>query len=382
MRAGVGVPRGRVHRDQAITEAARKMAVAAQFDPNEQDADLASSRDSQRAKALSLMASESQAIADADGCALGAALAVAAMHKASPLHRYPTSGAYHRAVRDQDRRMCRGVRQVLRENMASLTDVMTPRRTGERYVLEVIPGWNQGRGAFGGLVIGALIRAIEDSVADPSRLVRTVTAEIPGPIEVGTADIAIEVLRRGNNVSAVRAAMSQHGEVRAHAVAVLAATRSGDAPPPQWNDLVAPTLPHWTELPPRSGVAGAQHGFAANFEWRLVEGVPASGGPAVALGWIRALDPGPRRGAAYVAAMIDAWWPAGLNRLSAFRPMATLAFSLDIAGSVDALAADAPLVYRATSPVSRDGYSLETRELWSPDGQLIAVNHQTFVVIR
>lgn len=266
--------------------------------------------------------------------------------------------------------------------MASLSDVMTPRRTGDRYVLEVIPGWNQGRGAFGGLVVGALIRAIEDSVADPSRLVRTVTAEIPGPIEVGTAEIAIEVLRRGNNVTAVRAAMSQHGEVRAHAVAVLAATRGGDAPPPEWNDIVAPALPHWSELPPRGGVAGAQGGFASHFEWRLVEGMPASRGAAVALGWIRAIHPGERRGPAYIAAMIDAWWPASLNRLPAIRPMATLAFSLDIAGSTDELAPDAPLIYRATSPVSRDGYCLETRELWSPDGQLIAVNHQTFVVIR
>jgi hypothetical protein len=42
-----------------------------------------------------------------------------------------------------------------------LSDVSTPRRTGDRYQLDVAASWRQGRGAFGGLVIGSLIRAIE-----------------------------------------------------------------------------------------------------------------------------------------------------------------------------------------------------------------------------
>ena len=40
-----------------------------------------------------------------------------------------------------------------------------------------------------------------------------------------------------------------------------------------------------------------------------------------------------------------------------------------------------PLLYRATSPVLADGYCLETRELWGEDGRLVAINHQTIVVI-
>src|SRR5438874_9387303 len=123
---------------------------------------------------------------------------------------------------------------MLRRNMASLSEVCTPRRAGDRYQLEVGPGWRMGRGAFGGLVVGALIRAIEQDVGDPSRKVRSVTAELPGPVEHGTVDIAVDTLRRGNNVSTVRASLAQHGEIRSHAVAVLAAARgAGDAP--TWN---------------------------------------------------------------------------------------------------------------------------------------------------
>lgn len=270
--------------------------------------------------------------------------------------------------------------------MASLCDVIAPRPAGDRYQLDTPAGWRHERGAFGGLVVGALVHAIEHHTADPTRRIRSVTAELPGPVEPGAAEIAVEPLRRGNNVSTVRAQLSQHGEIRSHAVAVLAAARAGAvaAGAATWNDLPRPDAPPWTEIAPLGlgDRPGPRPEFAQHFEFRLVDGVPASGGAARTLGWIRARDPGPRRDAAYVAAMIDAWWPAAFVRFTTRRPMATIAFTLDIAGGADGLDPDAPLLYRATAPVCTDGYSFETRELWSEDGRLVAINHQTFVVIR
>jgi len=107
-----------------------------------------------------------------------------------------------------------------------------------------------------------------------------------------------------------------------------------------------------------------------------------SDGTPRALGWVRPRDPGPRRDAAFIAAAIDAWWPVSFVRFGAARPMATIAFTLDIAGGLDGLDPEAPLLYRATAPVCSDGYMLETRELWGGDGRLVALNHQTFVIIR
>jgi acyl-CoA thioesterase len=270
--------------------------------------------------------------------------------------------------------------------MATLSDVLTPRAVGDRYQLDVVPGWRQGRGAFGGLVVGAMLRAIEQRTADPARQVRSVTAELPGPVENGTVDITVETLRQGKNVSTVRAALWQHGEVRSHVVAILGASRAGTQAV-AWNDLTPPALPAWREIAPASiGIGpGPWPEFAQSFEYRVVEGLPMSGGAARALGWVRSRDPGTPRDAAYVAAMIDAWWPGGLVRLTAMRPIATIAFTLDIVagiGGVAGLDPAAPLIYRATAPVCADGYFLETRELWSEDGQLIAINHQTFVIIQ
>jgi len=271
--------------------------------------------------------------------------------------------------------------------MVSLSDVCTPRPAGDHYQLDVVDGWRMGRGAFGGLVVAALVSAIEQRVADRARRVRSVTVELPGPVEVGTVDIAVEPLRRGNHVSTVRAALSQHGEIRSHAVAVLAAARTARdaAAPIAWNDLTPPVAPVWTELAPLAmdrprDRPGPWPEFAQHFEYRPVEGLPGSGGPPCAIGWVRARDPGPGRGAGLIAALIDAWWPVAFARIGP-RPMATIAFTLDIAGGLDGLDPDAPLLYRATAPVCTDGYMLETRELWGTDGQLVALNYQTFVII-
>jgi len=261
--------------------------------------------------------------------------------------------------------------------MASLSDVCTPRPVGDHYQLEVVPGWQQGRGAFGGLVIGALIRAIEHRTADPARKLRSLTAELPGAVEPGTVDITVETLRQGKNLSAVRAALTQGGEVRSHAVAILAASRAS-AQGIAWNDLTPPVLSPWTDIAPRS--SGTQ--FAQQFEYRVVDGLPGTGGAARALGWIRACNPGPERDAAYIAAMADAWWPAALARFPTLRPIATIAYTLDIVGGLDGVEPSAPLIYRAVVPVCTDGYFVETRELWRDDGELVAINQQTFAIIQ
>jgi acyl-CoA thioesterase len=267
--------------------------------------------------------------------------------------------------------------------MASLSEVSTPHPVGDGYQLDVAAGWRQGRGAFGGLVIGALLRAIEQHTADPARKVRSVTAELPGAVEPGTADIAVEVLRQGKNVSTVRAALSQHGEIRSHVVAILATSRgSGEAV--AWNELPRPEATAWNLIEPMrlEDRLDLRPEFADQFEYRVIEGLVMSGGAGRALGWVRSCNPGAPRDAAYIAAMIDAWWPIAFIRLTKMRPMATIAFTLNIVASLDGLDPAAPLLYRATAPVCADGYCLETRELWGEDGRLIATNQQTFAIIQ
>ena len=247
--------------------------------------------------------------------------------------------------------------------------------------IEIPPGWRQGRGAYGGLVVLTMIRAIEQRVADEARAVRSVTAELPAPVDAGPAELAVDVIRAGSAVTTARCALIQAGELKAHAVAIAARPRS-DAP--VWNELAPPAAPPWQSIAPAPN-AGMFPEFAQHFEYRLVSGLPMTGGRPEAIGWIRPRQPiARRRDASYVAALIDAWYPAALVRLREPRPMATIAYTLDIVGSLDGLARDdnAPLLYRGVVPVAADGYFVETRELWGDDGRLIALNHQTFAVIK
>jgi acyl-CoA thioesterase len=185
-------------------------------------------------------------------------------------------------------------------------------------------------------------------------------------------------LRQGKSVSTLRAELSQRGEVQSHAVAILGATRPGGGAL-AWNDLSPPVTPRWQDVSPIPNVAVE---FARQFEYRIVEGIPGAGTTTRAIGWVRARDPGRDRGAPYIAALIDAWWPTLYNRFTELRPMATIAFTLDIVGDLAGLDPDAPLLYRATAPVCAEGYFVENRELWGEDGRLVALNHQTFVVIQ
>jgi acyl-CoA thioesterase len=278
---------------------------------------------------------------------------------------------------------------------ASLSDASTPRPDGDTFRLDVPPGWRQGRGAFGGLSIAAAVRAIEARVADPRRKVRSVTAELTAPVEAGPAELAVEVLRGGSSVTVARAALRQAGETRAHAVAVLAAARPA-ARGIAWRELEPPRAPPWREVPPAPVAEPtapeptapeptapdlSAHEFARHFEYRIVEGLPTAGGAARCVGWIRPRAPGPLRDAGHVAALADAWYPAFLVRAGAMRPIATIAYTLDLLADLDGLDPEAPLLYRGTVPVCGDGYFLETRELWGEDGRLVAINQQTFAII-
>jgi len=260
--------------------------------------------------------------------------------------------------------------------MASLEEVTTP--VGS--TLTIPDGWQQGRGAYGGLTIGALVRAIEMHVADPARKVRSVTAEIPAPTVGGTAEARVNVLRSGANLTVARASLHQGDTVTSHAVAILGTDRAGEAP---FSLLTPPTAPPWSEIAPIPMTGSTWPAFSHHFEYRLVSGMPfANENTSTVVGYVRAREPGTLRDAGYVAAMIDVWWPGLFGRMRKPRPMATIAYTLELLDTLDGTDPAAPLLYRGVVPYVGDGYFVETRELWTLDGRLVARNHQTFAIIK
>lgn len=262
------------------------------------------------------------------------------------------------------------------DDLATLT---TPRLVApDRFEATIPEGWLQGRGVFGGIVFGTLIRALEASEPERDRSMRSLTAEICGPVAPGPAEIAVEVLRRGSGVSTIAARLTQGGAVLAHAVGVLGRAR-GDRP--RRSFLAPPELPPWRDL--AVFVHKVMPQFGQHVEFRSTGPLPYTGGSdPVAAGWIRAKNPGSARDRAYVAALVDAWWPAIFALETSPRPIGTIAFSIQFVESAEGLPPDAPLFHRARMLAEHEGYTVEYRELWGEDGRLLALNEQTIAVIR
>ncbi len=264
------------------------------------------------------------------------------------------------------------------------TSLSTPVQIdANRYSAHVPDGWQQGRGAFGGLVLAQLTRAIEHCAAAPDRVLRTLTATLCGPVVPGRVDLTVEALRVGSGTAMLAARAVQGGEVQAHAVAVLGKHRSGSAAAASWVELVAPEMPTWRGVDPLPPMGALGPVFTQHFEYRPTGPLPYSHPEqARAAGWVRMHEPGLARDAAWVIGSIDAWWPAAISRFDGPRPIATVAFMIEIVAPAAGLDPDAPLFHEAHAATVRDGYVTERRLLRGEDGRLLAINEQTFVIIR
>lgn len=240
---------------------------------------------------------------------------------------------------------------------------------------QVPDGWQQGRGAFGGLVLATLLRAIERAEPDRNRSVRSLTGDLCGPVLPGPAALIVEVLRRGNNLSNIDARLVQAGEVQARASAVLSAPRAAASlrRPPQ-----PPAVPAWPDLPALAIGPPIGPVFAPHFEYRSATTFETADGSET-LGRLRLRRPPATIDAPAVIAMLDAWWPAIFSGQS--RPMATVSFTAELLCAPDQLPPDAPLAYRGKVVALYEGFCVEFRELWH-EQTLVAMNQQTFAVLR
>ena len=99
-------------------------------------------------------------------------------------------------------------------------------------------------------------------------------------------------------------------------------------------------------------------------------------------GWLRLRDAPPALGPIELVALADAWWPCALTMESTPRPIATLAFTCELVADPARLRPHAAVFHRAEAVSSQDGYSVELRELWSEDGELLTLNQQTIAIIK
>lgn len=262
-------------------------------------------------------------------------------------------------------------------------------------VWQVPPGWRQGRGAWGGLVAGQVLTAASAGLPDPRLAPRSVWIAMLGPVLAGEVRCDVRDLRRGRATLAREVTLTggPDDELLTRAVVVFGVPRAGTevadvaagapspAPVPDAPRVALPTPP--------------APEFAAQLHFAPVAGFPFSGArELLATGWISLGDDSTDTlTPAIIAALADAWWTVSITGVDGaalgpegIPPVATLDYSLSFPSPAPAIRGpelwNRGLWHIGRGIAGQEGYLTESRELWTPDGRLLALNTQVIAVGR
>ncbi|MBI1351988.1 MAG: hypothetical protein GC156_12820 [Actinomycetales bacterium] len=249
------------------------------------------------------------------------------------------------------------------------------------FVWDVPDGWQQGRGAWGGLAVGAIVGAVVRAEPDPSRSVRSVSMQISAPVLVGRHQVVASAIRVGRGMSTWEVSVTDADGARVSGGTVITGSaRSGSAERAEsgWSPLRMP------EVPPADHVPALPTGppfptFTQHCEYRVSSGLPLQGGEGETLGWISYRD-APTWADVPLLALVDAWYTVTLVPLADLVPVGTVTFTANLLVDPRTIEPGAPLLHHGLITASRDGYVSELRRLWTPDGRLAVENLQTVVV--
>jgi hypothetical protein len=249
---------------------------------------------------------------------------------------------------------------------------------------DVPEGWEQGLGSWGGLVSGGVVQAVRLTEPDASRRVRTVSIVMSAPLPAGPATVRLTPWRIGSSMStwsvsvegsdAAPVALSTVVTGRARAEDLRDHSRS-------WGQAVPPEMPPWQQIDPVTGIFPGMPSFLRNLELRMVSGSLLGTGPARCTGFVRFTDQG-AWDPVQVLGIVDSWFPAALTVLDTPRPMATITFAAHLLEDPATVEPGEPLIFESWLSAAVEGYTSETRRLWSTDGRLLVENHQSIVVVR
>lgn len=260
--------------------------------------------------------------------------------------------------------------------------------TGDVFAANIPDQWQQGRGAFGGLVFGLLVRAACASESDPTRLLRSFSSDISAPVLPGPATARVRVLRRGRNQTNLQAELEQAGEVVAASNMVFSSARPIEAAAEPKLTVPPQALHSFADVPVTPVGPPLGPVFASHYEYRNMGPFPLSGGSeAESAGFVRekpAASPDGRPAtldAPALTALLDTFWPALYPISPRLLAMTTVSFAAQYLQHGTPLPADEPLFFRGRAVVQSEGYCVEFRELWARD-KLVAMNQQTFAILR
>ena len=234
------------------------------------------------------------------------------------------------------------------------------------------PSWMQGRGAFGGLLAGLMLRAMGRLSDRPPR---TLTVHFCGPA-VGTLALEARVESAGRSVTQLSARLTGPDGTVALGLATFATGRDSpvvvDADP-------APHLVPWPGGIPMPDAPFIPVFARNHFDFRFALGERLfSGAPTAATGgWVRFRAPAPAEPAAY-AGLLDAWPPGIFPVLQGPVTASSVDLTYQFFGALPLEKVNDPHIFLKTVHQAAEGYAEERATLWTAEGVPVARVRQLF----
>jgi acyl-CoA thioesterase len=245
---------------------------------------------------------------------------------------------------------------------------------------EVSPDWRAGRGPHGGYLAAMLLRALIETVADPSRSPRSLTVHYPRAPEPGPVSIVTTRERDGRSLSTLSARMEQDGRLIALVLAAFSVPWSGL----EVDDLRAPDVPQprepvWPGKPPHPMLPPIARRTVMQ---RRFGGSPFAGGeqPMEVGGWLGHEQPRPID-ALSLAFFADAVLPAPFVRLSEPNPAPTVDLTVHFRTALPTPKPPELCLLHIRTSLIHEGFFEEDGLMWAPDGTLLAQSRQLAILL-
>lgn len=243
---------------------------------------------------------------------------------------------------------------------------------GDEFHCDVPEGWGQGRSVFGGLSV-ALGAALGARLS--SRRLRTVQAQLLGPVSPGALRGSARVLREGKTTTFVQVDLSQESKLRAQISLVFIEGRKGSI------RIEGPEAPKWAApetLPKMPFIAGLTPEFTNKADFYFAEGtLPFQGGPDARLGgYVQLKDSAGASPAELQLMLLDAWPCPSILCLTA------PAFASTVTWTAHLLGDSAPGFhrFRYDTLAGNSGFSTTLGHMWDSEGKHVAITEQTAVI--
>lgn len=240
--------------------------------------------------------------------------------------------------------------------------------------------WGQGRATFGGVLGGMIVAAMRRETKD-NRALYSLMLSFVGPVSSNEPfNIEVSILRSGRSAIHVEAKLIQKNQVMCAALACFGAARNSSV---SVRSMKAPEVKRPEHLPALPSLPSIVPEFIERFQFRWAfGGFPFSGTDAHEMGgWMKFdhIDTHEKMSIEHLVTLIDSWPIALLPLLDKPAPASSVTWSIAFMNPLPELTLDW-LLYRAQIEQSHNGYGQTSAHIWSPDGVLLAISHQTVSV--